>query len=250
MRRHTGISSLTQHSTHAAAYSDLSQHISAAQLSSLESSLATFQSALRHFAAVHRKRITSDPLFRSHFSRMCAELSVDPLAGGGGKAWAWLGVGEWTTALAVQVVDVCVSTRDKNGGVIDMRALCDGVMRLRQDGQRISHDDVAHALTALRPLGCGYDTLSLSHDVTLVRSVPQALDADSLLVLQCATATATQHTHVTASHFATYAAAQRHWPRSRADAALHKAAVEDGLVWEDAQAPTEPEYWIASLVAL
>lgn len=248
MRRHTGISSLTQQSSHAAAYIDLSHSITSAQLTSLESSLSTFQAALRHFATAHRARIQSDPLFRAHFSRMCAELSVDPLAGGGGKAWTWLGVGEWTHGLAVQVVDVCLSTRDQNGGVIEMQQLVEGVMRLRQDGQRITQDDVGRALNALKPLGCGYDTLKLSDDVTLVRSVPQALDADSLLVLHCATNTGQRH--VTASHFAAYAAKQRSWPRSRADAALHKALVEEGLVWEDAQAPNEPEYWVASLVNL
>lgn len=247
MRRHVGLTSLHNQTSQSSAYNTLGTSISASQLNQLESSLATFQRALRHFASVHRSKILSDPAFRSHFSQMCAQVGVDPLGGAQKGVWGFLGVSDWTYGLAVQVVDVCLATREANGGLIEMGELVRGVAKLRtgqESGAAVSERDVVQAIKALKPLHCGYDLVSLG-SITMVRCVPQALDSDALLVLQCASAL--HKPWVTRDTFASYARDQG-WKGTRAEQALEKAIVEEGLVWEDCAPGEETRYWIPSLV--
>lgn len=220
--------------------------------------MSTFQTALRRFASSHRSKILSDPIFRQHFSQMCTQLGVDPLGGGpkGGKLWDWLGVSDWTYTLAVQVVDVCISSRDTNGGLIEMSQLVKGVSKLRTgshsdlEGSQhtpITAADIIQAVKSLNPLACGYDVFTLPGNIQMVRSLPKALDSDSLLVLEAASAL--NQPFITSLSFSRYAAEHKGWKHQRAEAALTKALVEDGLVWEDEQAPEAAHYWITSLVA-
>lgn len=132
MRRNVGLSSLSQQSETLASYTNLSNAISEQQVSTLQSQMATFQSALRTFANKHRAKILSDPVFRTHFADMCNQVGVDPLGSGGRKGlWDFLGVGEWTYTLAVQVLDICLASRERNGGLIEMDEVIKGVTRLR-----------------------------------------------------------------------------------------------------------------------
>lgn len=250
MRRHVGLASLHNQTSQSSAYDALGTSISSSQLTQLESSLSTFQRALRHFASVHRAKILSDPVFRSHFSQMCAEVGVDPLGGAQKDVWGFLGVSDWTFGLAVQVVDVCLAAKEANGGLIEMGELVRGVVKLRTGqesagGGAVSERDVVAALKTLKPLHCGYDLVSVG-PLTMVRCVPQALDSDALLVLQCASIHA--QPWVTHASFTQFARDQG-WKTSRAEQALEKAVVEEGLVWEDVPPGEDTRYWVASLVA-
>ncbi|WVQ93267.1 hypothetical protein IAU59_000333 [Kwoniella sp. CBS 9459] len=150
MRKGAGISALSRHTAVSTSYSTLSSTISSNQLATLQTSLESFRSSLLEFAVAHRNDIRADPAFRHQFQKMCAALGVDPLAGsgkggkssggggGGGGVGGWwselVGMGEWEYELAVQVVDVCVSTRKINGGMIEMGDLIRRVERLRRGG--------------------------------------------------------------------------------------------------------------------
>lgn len=264
MRRHAGISSLSAQSDTLASYSSLSTAISTQQLTSLQSQLTTFQTALRTFATKHRAKILSDPVFRTHFSDMCNQLGVDPLGSGGRKGvWDYLGVGEWTYALAVQVVDVCLQTRERNGGVIEMDELIRGVTRLRGGGlppqgmqQRqsaaetsVTPQDIARAIEALEPLGCGYKILTVGNR-KLVRSIAAEFDTDSMTVLEAVTSTG--RGHITVSGLRGFTASKRGpsaagWSDERARNAIEKAVMEDGLLWLDDGQSGELLYWMPSL---
>ncbi|RSH95310.1 hypothetical protein EHS25_000397 [Saitozyma podzolica] len=232
MRKGAGISALSRHAASSTSYASLSNSITSSQLVSLTSSLDSFRDQLISFARQHRNDIRKDPAFRHQFQKMCAAIGVDPLAGGGGRVGAgglgegaagggggggwWtemLGLGEWTYELAVQVVDVCVSTRERNGGVIEMGELIERVERLRSGGKdkvadkdstsrpsdsrdardtytdRITPDDIHRALSLLRPLHAGYTILpnpsapSSSSSSVFIRSIPRELDTDQSLLL-------------------------------------------------------------------
>lgn len=244
-----GISSLERHTATAASFESLSTAIGAGQVVALESQLATFQSALRSFASKHASSIRSDPAFRTAFSSMCAELGVDPLGGGRKGIWDHVGVGQWTYELAVQVVDVCLRSRDLNGGLMDMDEVLRGVRALREGPAKprslaigaqevgstdlrnaVTESDVARALTALSPFGCGYSVVEVGRR-KLVRSVASEFDTGSLAIASS----------VDDRGFTTHQliAASTGWTMARTRDAVEAALLRDGVVWLDGQAGVE-----------
>ncbi|KAI0257791.1 EAP30/Vps36 family-domain-containing protein [Gloeopeniophorella convolvens] len=164
--------------------------LSRAQVDTLHAQLDQFRAALTRFATHHRAAIRSDPRFRHAFQQMCAAIGVDPLAGPRRGGW-WeeaLGLGDWQSELGVQIVDVCVSTRPRNGGLIELAELVRLVARLRGlAGGAITEEDVVRSIRAApawrglrgaRRRGAG--------GRRMVRSVPRALDADQMVVLALA----------------------------------------------------------------
>lgn len=258
MRKGAGISALQRHTATNTSYSSLSANISASQLESLQSSLEQFKEHLLIFARNHRDDIRRDPAFRHQFQKMCAAIGVDPLAGGGrgasgpgGKGGWWadvLGLGEWQFELAVQVVDVCVSTRERNGGTISMPDLLARVERMRgikpddylaaaQSGKeqkgkdtqegRINANDIIASLRLLKPLGAGYSVLEMG-GITYIRSVPKELDTDQSMLLVLASDTGGRL-------YPADVADKTGWSLLRANTALEDAVMREGIAWVDEQ---------------
>lgn len=272
MRKGAGISALSRQTATASSYSALSTTISQQQVTQLETSLASFREALVSFAAAHRSDIRKDPAFRHQFQKMCAALGIDPLAGSRGGRPAWwadaLGLGEWSCELALQVVDVCVSTRERNGGVIEMGELISRVEAMRRgetassrakgkgravdvppvgkdgkdskDETRITEEDVRRALDMLSPLKAGY-TLHTAGGVTFVRSVPRELDTDQSMLLVLAQS---GRRGVLTERSVRERAG---WSAVRARTALEDAVMREGIGWVDDQGP-EKEVWLLAAV--
>ena len=78
--------------------------------------LKVFKDQLEVFAAKHKNDINKNPVFRRQFQKMCTQVGVDPLASTKGFWAELLGVGDFYYELAVQVIDVCMSTQRANGG--------------------------------------------------------------------------------------------------------------------------------------
>ncbi|KAL7421393.1 ESCRT II complex subunit Dot2 [Cryptotrichosporon argae] len=278
MRKGAGISALSRHTATTSSYSTLSATLGTSSLASLQASLDTFRASLLDFAAKHRADIRADPAFRHQFQKMCAAIGIDPLAGGGGggsgrgagvQGWfaEALGLGEWQYGLAVQVVDVCVSTREANGGVIEMGELVGRVERMRQGGAAstsstsaasasasvvlptpatapapaptITADDVSRALELLRPLAT-YAVLSLSGK-TYVRSVPRELDTDQTALLSLASAAGGRLTPA-------LVVAHTGWQPARARHAVDECVMREGMGWVDAQ-DADGVVWVLAAVA-
>lgn len=271
MRRGGGISALSRHTATTSSYATLSTSITASQLASLTSSLAGFREQLVLFASQHRADIRKDPAFRHQFQKMCAAIGVDPLAGpalapgssgsgvGGGKGgkigafWTdLLGLGEWQFELAVQVVDVCVSTRERNGGMIEMGELIRKVERLRSGGIRtdgggpsqssaskgkITPEDILRSLDLLKPLHAGYTTHSIG-GTTFVRSVPRELDTDQSVILVLAKDAGGRLTESGVKE-------KTGWSDVRSRTVLDDCVMREGLGWVDDQAGLgEKVVWI------
>lgn len=259
-----GLTALSRQTVSSQAYSNLSTQLSSQQLTDLRSQLDTFALSLRKFATSHRKDILKDADFRGEFQRMCGSIGVDPLGATasqkvGGLKGMWndlLGLGDYYYELGVQIIDVCISTRDLNGGTMDMDELIKMVQRLRtgrhpeagSEGAPISHDDVIRAIKALEPLGCGYEVISLSTSsiagsAKLVRSVPGALSFDSTVVLSvlassvCPRDPSSGYGYVTEDILMTAQDAAQlskpRWTRQRARNALHRMSEEEGTLWLD-----------------
>jgi ESCRT-II complex subunit VPS22 len=206
----------------------------------IEEQVAVFRTALESFATKYRAEINRDPAFRHQFIRMAKSIGVDPLASSKGFWADSLGVGSFYFDLAVQVADVCLSTRGANGGLISMRELLARLHRMRGTTAAaaglVSEDDVRRALKKLAVLGAGYSVVTLGAGVggggggveRFVLSVPADMAQDSTAVLQHARG-------VGGSVGPSGLARGLGWPLERCERAL-VGLVREGLAWVDEQA--------------
>lgn len=112
----------------------------------MQSMLQVFKSNLEDFALKHKKDIKRDPTFRMHFQQMCHNVGVDPLASNKGFWAEMLGVGDFYYELGVQIAQVCIATREKNGGYIEMEKLKKELKVIRgSKAQAISEYVIANA---------------------------------------------------------------------------------------------------------
>ncbi|GAA6050780.1 hypothetical protein JCM3770_001641 [Rhodotorula araucariae] len=265
-RRAAGLSSLERYLDQSQSYQSLGSSLAAQQSASLSSQLATFQAALSSFSSQHRAKILSSPSFRTHFSQLCAELGVDPLGGGAKGLWDKIGVGDWYYALGVQVVDVCLRVRERSGGMVALDEVIREVVKLRTGGapsaaksskkgapaqnEGITEADVQRAIAALEPLGCGYAILEVGGK-KVVRCAPGALDRDSMVVVEAASASG--RGAVTRDEVRAFTARDgaAPWEMDRVEQALEKALMDDGMVWVDEQPGSSTrEYWALALFVL
>jgi len=245
MRRQVGLAALERHTLSQSSYTQLSTDISERQLQEFQLQLTQFRSALSHFSQKHRKTIASDPAFRAQFQQMCANIGVDPLAGPLARKGGWwaeaLGfLNDWTFELAVQIVDICVSTRDVNGGVIEVEELLRLLRKLRglEGESKIGIEDVVRSIKVLEPLGSGYKVIDIGEGRKAVRSVPKELDSDQGSIIALA---GEQGGVVTEESLMT----RYGWNRSRTKAALENAAKRDGICWIDTQNKDgRVRYWV------
>lgn len=248
MRRGAGLAALDRHKASLQSYASLSSDLSRENLAALEAQLTQFRTALTHFAMTHRQDILRDPAFRADFQQMCAAIGVDPLAGPRkGGWWAELvGMGDWTYELGVQIVDVCVGTRERNGGMIEMGELVRLLNKLRGIGEAggegaITEEDVLSSIRTLGPLGTGYEVVEIGRR-KLVRSVVKELDADQAKVLEIAAVSGGRI-------WGEFIAETTGWTIGRSRTVLENMLMRDGLCWVDEQ-DTEASsvYWVTSVI--
>lgn len=126
----------------------------------------SFRANLESFAFQYKDAIQSNPLFRAQFHRMCLGAGVDPLACTKPGFWSQvLGLGDFYFELSVQIVDVCLSTRSINGGLIEMQEVC-SILNRRHEKQgsstAITLDDLVQAIGKLSCLGSGFTILPVT----------------------------------------------------------------------------------------
>ncbi|KAJ3115750.1 ESCRT-II subunit protein snf8 [Phlyctochytrium bullatum] len=157
--------------------------LQAQQLEQLKSQLDIFKENLEEFARKYKKDIRQDPAFRSHFQKMCTSIGVDPLASNKGFWSELLGVGDFYYELGVQVIEICIATRERNGGLMDIVEVKQNVEKMRgKNAQAISEDDIIRSIKNLKPLGSGFEIITVG-DRKMVQSVPRELNADFSTVL-------------------------------------------------------------------
>lgn len=269
MRRGPGIVALDRKIASNDQYTSISQQRNELKLAELNKRIDDFSSALRSFAVRHQRDIRRNPQFRHAFQRMCANMMVDPLAGhptsfdAGGRLghvvnlWSqFTGLDDWQYELGVQIVDVCISTRPQNGGIISMDALIDGVMRLRQCNStlslsssenvewKINEEDIERSIQVLKPLGCGYEVFDLL-GAKMIRTMARELSSDTMHILNVLSSQnvvprdCLGNTYITPGALASCYGnddvlnENSHWSPERAKQALDDMLLNDGTLWLD-----------------
>ncbi|KAJ7349474.1 EAP30/Vps36 family-domain-containing protein [Mycena albidolilacea] len=243
MHRRGGLAAFDRQEQSKRSFAVLSTQLSQSQVDHLHAQLNQFRTALAHFATTHRDSIRKDPAFRHAFQQMCSSIGVDPLAGPRKGGW-WaemLGLGDWQYELGVQIVDVCVSTRERNGGLIEMEDLLRLVTKLRGvSGGEVTADDIVRSIKTLQPLGVGYQVVTLADGRRMVRSVVKELDEDQAVVLAIAQQEGGRIVE-------DILISRKGWTRGRARAALENMLLRDGLCWLDEQdEECGKAYWVTS----
>ncbi|KDQ60078.1 hypothetical protein JAAARDRAFT_595342 [Jaapia argillacea MUCL 33604] len=218
-----GMAAFDRHQQAQRSFAELSSEISQTQIDYVDSQLSQFRTALYRFATTHRKKIRDDPNFRHAFQQMCSSIGVDPLAGPRkGGWWAELvGLGDWQYELGVQIVDICVSTRERNGGLIELSELIRLVSKLRGvESGVITQDDVIRSIKTLEPLGAGYQVIDMGGG----RKMENGSRVSEDLIVQ-----------------------KKGWSVERSRAALENMLLRDGLCWLDEQDEgSGTAYWVPS----
>lgn len=202
-----------------------------------------FRTNLETFASKHRNEIKKNPAFRKQFQEMCSSIGVDPLASSKGFWSELLGVGDFYYEIAVQVIEVCMATSQRNGGLITLGELRHKLIKARgkaQHHQNISNDDIIRAIKKLKVLESGFSIISLkdtqdSSDV-LIRSIPGELNADHTEVLKIAEAQAFTSIETIKCKLK--------WDDVRCQQIINEL-IRDGVAWVDEQS-TAKTYWFPS----
>lgn len=202
--------------------------------------LSSFKNNLEHFAKKHKHQINKNPMFRQQFQTMCNQVGVDPLASNKGFWAQLLGVGDFYYELAVQVIDVCLATQPRNGGLLSMVELLAQVTRRRgKNAQEVTEDDICRAIENVATLGNGFRVLKINKQ-NMVLSVPTELNRDHVALVELAD----QHGFVTMDG----CKAALGWPAERLESVL-RLLMEEGMVWVDEQMESgELAYWLPSLL--
>lgn len=179
----------------------------------VQEQIKAFTDHLEKFAVKHRDAINRDPEFRKQFNDMCKTIGVDPLkckfhtrhfltltASKG--FWAdVLGVGDFYYELGIQIIEICMMTREVNGGLIEMEALVSMLRQKRGDEAGLISQyanffeayfsltsfrfDVERAVQKLFILGNGFALVKIGSKL-MVQSVPMELSSDHTTLLTLA----------------------------------------------------------------
>lgn len=240
MRRGAGVGAIKNKNLAQARYKDKGSEIAEDQFTHMTQQMDVFKKNLEDFASKHKEDIRKDPRFRLQFQEMCASIGVDPLASSKGFWAEMLGVGDFYYELGVQIVEVCLATSHRNGGLIAVEELRDRVTASRgRNSQDVSIDDLLRAIRKLRILGNGF-TLLTAGSMQLVQSVPGELTMDHTNLLQLAQKSG----YVSMSQLIK----EFKWEEERARRAL-EFLTKEGMAWVDDQGGSERLYWIPSLFA-
>merc|ERR1719479_643835 len=246
MRRRTaGIGAIKQDKRKAELFKDKGNVLQENAFAEMAKQTETFRSKLENFAHDHKNEIRKDPEFRRHFQEMCASIGVDPLASSKGFWSEMLGFGDFYYELGVQIIEVCMATSHKTGGLMELGELRERLVRSRggskrQNSQEISDDDVLRAIKKLKVLGNGFSVIPLGRGRHLVQSIPGELSMDQTAILQFAE---NNEGHVNVTSLRN----ELGWEIERGTRSLQKL-LSDGLAWIDLQGEdNQPIYWIPSI---
>jgi ESCRT-II complex subunit VPS22 len=201
--------------------------------------LEAFSKELESFAFKYRKDIQQDPVFRAKFHEMCNKLGVDPLTSQKGLWSKMLGLGDFYYELGVRIIEICVRTRQLNGGFIALDELLRAVRKRRTVEQNeISEEDIERAVKKLEILGSGFKIVAIGSE-RLIRSVPVELSVDHTSALALCRETKVLSPPIMKHKLG--------WDERRIENTL-QYLLDKELAWLDLQSPSGPEYWVLGLV--
>ena len=171
---------------------------------------------------------------------------MDPLSSNKGFWVDVLGVGDFYYELAIQIVNICIALRKKNGGFLEEAECLALLKQLRagaasKNSEEVTMKDLRKAVDSIHKLGSDFRIIHTGSK-RVICSVALELNADHMAVLK--------HAEEHKGTF-TYSSLTRALPqysdRDRFGRAIH-TLIQDGLCWEDEQNGAETAYWFPSLM--
>jgi ESCRT-II complex subunit VPS22 len=201
----------------------------------LSQSLELLKQNLQEFALKHQQEIKNNPAFRQKFHEMCVQVGVDPLSSNKSFWTQVLGFGDFYYQISIQIVQVCMTTRQMNGGLIEWSELRSRIETIRGKAtQAISDQDMVQAIKCLEPFGDGFSIIEMKNR-KMVRSIPQEMNMDGITILEKMEEKATVESliHVLG------------WSAERIQVVLD-SFVQQSICWIDLQSDP-PTYWVAGM---
>ena len=149
----------------------------------------------------HKKEISSNPVFRGRFLKMCKEVGVDPLSSNKGFWADLLGVGDFYFELAVrqhfylirlwqvQIISICIALRPKNGGFLEEQECLRLLKQIRpKNSKEVTIQDVRKSIESINSLGHDFRIITQggSESKRLICSVSVELNTDHMQLLSVA----------------------------------------------------------------
>ncbi|XP_017475891.1 PREDICTED: vacuolar-sorting protein SNF8 [Rhagoletis zephyria] len=241
MRRRAGLGAIQQQQLAAEKYKDKFTDLQESQFEQMSKQMDVFRTKLEEFAVKHKQDIRKNSQFRKQFQEMCAAIGVDPLATGKGF-WSVLGIGDFYYELGVQVVEVCLASNHKTGGLMELNELRGRLIAARGQSvvhQEITNEDILMAAKKLTIFGNGFVVHKVGKGKYMVQSIPGELSMEETKILTAASNT--ELGCVTLQMLTE----QLGWSEFRTKQAIDKT-VSEGLCWIDKQ-DGEHIYWFPSL---
>ncbi|EFC37873.1 predicted protein [Naegleria gruberi] len=248
MRRGVGIGALQADKLRQQKFKEKGEDVNNMQVSQMKERLDIFRQSLEEFAIKHKKDINKNAEFRHQFQQMCSKIGVDPLASNKGFWAELLGVGDFYYELGIQIIEICLKTRNQNGGLIELNELTERVQKTRnkysQKDYEITTDDIKRSIKHLKVLGNGFQLVMVGGGRYFVQSVPCEMNADQTSILSSVLAKKALE-GMTVSDFER----ELMWSKERVVSALRPLIME-GFAWIDTQSPKgEDEYWFPGLIS-
>lgn len=214
--------------------------IAANDFAMLEKQMGDFRDKLGEFSSQYQDKIRKDPVFRKQFTEMCASLGVDPLSSSKNMWSSMSGVGDFYYELAVQAIEICIATRSKNGGLLEINELFRLLVNSRgKYKEKISLDDLKQSLKNLKVLGSGFQQIKAGRRI-FVQSVPSDMGPDPETVLDLAEqqggVITPEGLHATLD-----------WSASRTDTVLTQL-LHSSQAWLDIDGQGRKAYWFPALL--
>jgi ESCRT-II complex subunit VPS22 len=202
----------------------------------------------------HQHDIQTDPVFRQRFLAMCAPLGIDPLASKRGFFAGFLGMGDYYHQLAVQVAEVCLASRSRNGGIMSIvqvqTLLAQRTTKLggrnassgnHAAGKLTTVADLTVAVQKLAKLGGGFRLVQVGESMMVI-SVPTELDQDHMRVMEVAASSS----HGELARATMYEVQDvTGWSVERTERVL-ELLLQQGMAWVD-EHKGETYYWFPSV---
>lgn len=241
MHRKAGLAALQQEQKMKARMKELGQQVQRNKVEAMKAQMAAFKEHLEDFTFKYREDIKHDPLFRSQFHQMCANVGVDPLASNKNKWTQLLAIGDFYFELGVEVVEACMALRSdpqEAGGLVRLSTMLERVnLKRGSRADRANCEDIMIAIRKLKALGGGWALVTIGTE-QFVRCVPSELSTDGNLLLEIA--------QKCGGVFSKAQAASRcGWTDLRISEALHVLSREGLVLIDDpGQGSGEPRlYW-------
>eukprot|EP01134_Creolimax_fragrantissima_P001324 CFRG1324T1 len=237
-RRGAGIAGIQRQRQQTNVIKQVGLEMEAVEIESMTKQMAVFKTQLETFATNHKRDIRKNPQFRAQFQQMCAQVGVDPLNSKKGFWSELLGVGDFYFELGVQIVEVCLASQTRNGGLMELQEVLESLKSIRpKNAPVVSADDCERAVNKLKSLGKGFDILKIGKQ-KLIQSVPAELNRDHAAALNLAAGTG----YVSMTQLCN----DLGWSALQSKNCID-FLLREGLAWQDGQSGQGMTYWFPAL---